>query len=396
VTSPFVIYTNRLYVRHPGPGTLADVKDESSHAGMAKKKKVSQTDVPGVTLDQALRVARVIAAEYGKSPTRPLDVAAALEMSPTSGPFRQLCGASIGYGLTDGGPNAAIISLADLGRRIVAPLEDGDDLVARQLAVLVPTVERDFLKKYDGSPLPSANIAFNVLESMGVPGDRSRSVFDLIVQNAETVGFLKRIKDKTYVDLGATATGSRAAALPTGEEANETAEPDRPGEEVAEDHASESVRSNASRSTRSNAIFLGHGKNRKPLDQLTKILDEYGIPHKQAVAEPNAGRPIPTKVADTMRSCGAAILIFTADEKYFDADGDEVWLPSDNVVHELGAASVLYDNRIVIFKEAGVSLASNFSSIGYIEFEKDKLDAKGIDLFRELVSFKIVNISIGQ
>ena len=73
-----------------------------------------------------------------------------------------------------------------------------------------------------------------------------------------------------------------------------------------------------------------------------------------------------------------------------------MWLPSDNVVHELGAASVLYDNRIVIFKEAGVSLASNFSSIGYIEFEKDKLGDKGIDLFRELVSFKIVNITIGQ
>ena len=96
-----------------------------------------------------------------------------------------------------------------------------------------------------------------------------------------------------------------------------------------------------------------------------------------------------------MQSCGAPILIFTADEKYFDADGNEVWLPGDNVVHELGAASVLYDNRIIIFKEVGVSLASNFDSIGYIRFEKDKLSDKGIDLFRELVSFKIVNISIG-
>jgi hypothetical protein len=64
-------------------------------------------------------------------------------------------------------------------------------------------------------------------------------------------------------------------------------------------------------------------------------------------------------------------------------------------VHELGAASVLYDNRIIIFKEEGLTLASNFSGIGYISFPKDKLSDKGIELFRELVNFKIVSISVG-
>jgi predicted nucleotide-binding protein len=95
-----------------------------------------------------------------------------------------------------------------------------------------------------------------------------------------------------------------------------------------------------------------------------------------------------------MRECGAAVLIFTADEQFFDVDRNEVWRPSENVAHELGAASVLYDNRIIIFKEEGVTLASNYSSIGYIEFEKNKLGDKGVDLFRELVKFKIVNISV--
>lgn len=89
-------------------------------------------------------------------------------------------------------------------------------------------------------------------------------------------------------------------------------------------------------------------------------------------------------------------MIFTADEQFFDADRQEVWRPSENVVHELGASSVLYENRIIIFKEQGVDLASNFSSIGYISFEKDKLSDKGIELFRELVKFKIVNITVGS
>lgn len=40
-----------------------------------------------------------------------------------------------------------------------------------------------------------------------------------------------------------------------------------------------------------------------------------------------------------MLQCGSANLIFTCDEKFFDEQGKEVWRPSENVVHELGAAS---------------------------------------------------------
>jgi predicted nucleotide-binding protein len=99
-------------------------------------------------------------------------------------------------------------------------------------------------------------------------------------------------------------------------------------------------------------------------------------------------------VAETMRECDAAILIFTADKEYFDAAGDSIWRPSENVSHELGAASVLYGERIGVFKEKGIELPSNFSSVGYIEFEKDKLAEKGIELIRELVSMKILSFSV--
>jgi len=361
-----------------------------------RRSKISQTDIPGVSLDQALRIPFVIADQYAKSPTRPLDVAAALDMSPSSGPFRGLCGAAIGYGLTDGGPNAIQIALTDLGKRIVAPLVDGDDEMAKRQAVLMPTVEKSFLEKYDGSPLPIEKIAYNVLESLGVPADRSKKVYELIVQNAALVGFLKKIKDKTYVDLGSALLTVQESDSISDELGEITDEHESLNDDLDDSSSEKKNIPPSGNVPRSNAIFLGHGKNRKPLDQLVKILDEYGIPHKQATAEANAGRPIPTKVADTMRECGAAILIFTADEKFHDEDGNEFWRPSENVAHELGAASVLYDNRIVVFKEVGVTLASNFSSIGYIEFNRDQLNDKGIELFRELVSFKIINIRVGQ
>jgi hypothetical protein len=52
------------------------------------------------------------------------------------------------------------------------------------------------------------------------------------------------------------------------------------------------------------------------------------------------------------------------------------WRPSENVVYELGAASILYENRIVISKEKGVSFPTDFSDLGYIGFEKDQLVAE--------------------
>jgi len=66
-------------------------------------------------------------------------------------------------------------------------------------------------------------------------------------------------------------------------------------------------------------------------------------------------------VAEMMRECGAAIIVVTADRDYFDAEGESIWRPSENVSHELGATSGLDGERIVVFKERGLDLPSNFN-----------------------------------
>ncbi|MFQ5685012.1 MAG: TIR domain-containing protein [Candidatus Binatia bacterium] len=101
------------------------------------------------------------------------------------------------------------------------------------------------------------------------------------------------------------------------------------------------------------------------------------------------------KVADVMGECGAAILSFTADEEFRSAEGNTIWKPSENVVYELGAASVLYGGKIIIFKEESVHFPTNFRDIGYIDFEKDALSAKVNDLFKELISFGLIKVTVG-
>lgn len=358
-----------------------------------KIKKISQSNIPGVSLEQASRVPFALAENYAKSPTRPLDVAVALNMSPKSGPFRQLCGAAIGYGLTDGGPNAPAISLTSLGERIVTPLEEGDDVLAKKEAVLIPTVERLFLEKYDGSPLPVEKIAYNVLESFGVPKDRTKSVYELITQNAEGVGFLKKIKDKTYVDIHSpngkefSNDNTDSSNNVSGVEAEELPLPNSDKEVI-----NENIRSNPRQnsSTAPKPIFIAHGKNKKPLNQLIAILDGFNVPYKVAVNEANAGRPIPQKIKDLMNECGSAIFIFSKDGENSMETGETI--PNLNVVFELGASSVLYGEKVVIFKEDGLKFPSDFDSLGYISFEQDKLDAQAMNLFKELISMGFLKV----
>ena len=141
------------------------------------------------------------------------------------------------------------------------------------------------------------------------------------------------------------------------------------------------------------AIFIAHGKDKKPLEQLKRILEQFKIPYRVAIDEPNLGRPIGSKVREIMKSCNCAILIFTADEEFEDRDGKTIWRPSENVVYELGATGYLYDNRIVIMKEDTVDFPTNFRDIGYIPFERDPLEAKTLDIIKELIGFGIVKVS---
>jgi predicted nucleotide-binding protein len=155
----------------------------------------------------------------------------------------------------------------------------------------------------------------------------------------------------------------------------------------------EAIPTSPLRKTTGQGIFIAHGKSKKPLEQLKKVLEQFRIPYKIATEEPNLGRPISAKVREIMEACNCAILIFTADEEFRNAKGETIWRPSENVVYELGASGYLYDNRLVIMKEEGVTFPSNFRDIGYISFEKDQLEAKAMDLLKELIGFGIVKVS---
>ena len=142
-------------------------------------------------------------------------------------------------------------------------------------------------------------------------------------------------------------------------------------------------------------FFVAHGRDTQAVQQLEVILKELGIPYVVAKEEAHAGRPISQKVKELMGACSGGIFVCSADEEFKDAEGNIVLRPRENVIYELGAAAYLYDRRIVIFKEKGVTFPSDFSDLGYIEFEKGQLSGKTIDLLRELMALKAIRLLPG-
>lgn len=349
---------------------------EAGATSSERRRRISQTEIPRVTLEQAIRVPQALAEQYGKQPARPFDVAAALEMSPTSGPFRELCGAAIGYGLTDGGPNASSIALTELGRRVVAPLEEGDDERARRQAALVPGVQRRFLERYDGSPLPTDRIAQNVLEEMGVPSDATKRVFGIIVQNARSVDFIKHIKDKTYVDLGPAVLDNKAGgnrSEPIGDPTEFQAAAEVPHEDESDLTPPSEAAAPAAATMPNRRVFVSHGSNRRVVQQLKELLSFGDFEPVVAVERETVSKPVPQKVLDDMRSASAGIIHVSSEQRLLDDKGNERRVLNENVLIEIGAAMALYGDRYVLLVEEGTTLPSNLQGLYEVRYAGTEL-----------------------
>jgi hypothetical protein len=350
----------------------------------ARKTPVKQSDVPSATLTEALRVAQCLADEFNKGIVSPLDLAVAMNYTPTSGPYRAITGASVAYGLTEGAAQSAQIGLGELGRRIVSPMVDGDDMVAKREAFLRPRVIGEFLRKYDGGSLPSDQVAKNVLEQIGVPSDSAAGCYDLIRAGADELGLLADIKGKKYVRLSGAAapksdvpeaTGGGAADVEVEVEVDEgagTADPDTgppPSSPGAPGNVAQQLPT-----VSQDRVFITHGSNKDIVEQIKEILTFGKFVPVVSIEKESVAKPVPDKVLDDMRSCYAGIVHVGTELRLLDEKGNEHNVINPNVLIEIGAAMALYGRRFILLVERGVKLPSNLQGLYEVRYDGDKLD----------------------
>lgn len=356
-------------------------KKAASPKADEKRVYFKQADFPQSTLQQAQRIASALVDNFAGDTGSPPDVALALGISPTSSSWPALTGASIAYGLTDGGINANVIKLTSLGKRLVAPEAEGEDVIARREAILKPRILREFFEKYRRAKLPNETIAANVLKSLGLPGDRTEAAIEVIKANGSYAGIIRETPTGPFINLDSPGVPLPIATSDLGD-GSSSAHPDNTSIGVVEVPPSASVAAPLGKippatptfDAKANRVFITHGKQRAIVDQIKELLTFGSFEPVVSVERESTAIPVPEKVFEDMRSCGAGVLHVGAEGKYLDKEGNEHTKLNDNVLIEIGAAMALYGKRMILLVEKGVALPSNLQGLYRCEFEGDKLD----------------------
>ena len=295
------------------------------------------------------------------------------------------------YGLTEGSWStdpSATIKLSDLGSAIVAPKIDDDPKTLKIEALQKPKTFRDFLHAINNRVIPpKERCESTLIQQYKVGSSVAKLCYSVLIRNVRVLGLV--VKDGGQNEV--LRLGNPPAKTTTTQPEQTQESP--PFVETKPEEQSDQEQDTSDHDSKPKQIFIAHGKNKTPVEQLEGILRGFGIKHIVAVEEPNAGLPVSEKVAKAMHECTSGIFIFTADEKMTNGDGAEIIRPNLNVVYELGAGSVLYGNRIIILKEKDVTFPSDFGGVSYISFNKDDLISKGIDIMKELAHIGFIRVT---
>lgn len=350
-----------------------------------KRSYVGQNELPIHSIKHALRIAQAIWDNFAGKGAAPHQIAMAINMSPTSGTWRNLCGSSIAYGLTDGGYNASQITLTDLGHRIVAPTEEAEDAQAIVEAILKPRILNEFFHKYDKAKFPRDEIAKNVLASLGLPKERTDKGLEILKDAGEVAGIIHQTKSGPFValDSGVSAT-SGSDRFATNTEEGEIAHADHAPASTAIPSHGPAVPNRAG-----NRVFITHGKNKKILEQVKQIVQFGKFEPVISQEHETVSKPVPEKVLDDMRGCQAAVIHVGVDTYLTDEKGHQVPQLNGNVLIEIGAAMALYRSNFVLLVEDGVTLPSNLHGLYECRYSGDELSMEAtMKLLKAFNDFK--------
>ena len=259
-----------------------------------KRTYFKQADFPQTTLQQAQKISSALVDNFAGREGSPPDIALSIGISPTSSGWPALAGSSVAYGLTEGGVNANVIKLTSLGRKLVAPEQEGDDLAARREAILSPRISKEFFERYRRAKFPNDTIGGNVLNTLGLPRDRVQSALAIVKENGRYAGIIRDTPTGPFVNLDSPGVPAPTAT---------PALPEHDADEENPDETQEAVGTGAKGSTaappprisssvlpsqdaKTNRVFISHGKQKSIVTQLKELLsfgnfDPVEVPPKR-------------------------------------------------------------------------------------------------------------------
>ena len=336
---------------------------------------------PTHTLEDALSVAVAVQDSNAGLPFDRVLLAGALGTTPASSGFTMKLNSSAKYGLTRGGYSDALISLTDMGVAIVAPRGDEELSQALIEAATQPDVFRQFYQMLDGKRLPEDEYAQNMIQrESGIHPDLTSECLNIIKANGLHAGILREEAGFLYIRLQE-CQESGLESESEGQGTTSNASTVERSAWVAQDEARVVSASGGK-------IFIGHSGNLGAVRFVKALLDDFGISHGSVEEDGGDMQPVPVRVSSEMRGCTSAILVLANG----DADVGEN-KAAERMLYQLGAASVLYGDRIVMLIETGLELAQNVPDLHQVAFDSERPEEAGLALLRELHKAGIISVT---
>lgn len=340
---------------------------------------------PIFQLEDAIALASAIQDKNAGRPMNRILLADAIGRKAGSSDYRDLLSASFKYGLTTGTEKAKDISLTGLGVRVTRPTSAEDRQLALQEAALAPEIFGKLYRHYDNAKLPSGTFFHNTLErQFGVPRAHVAECEKVLVANGRFAGLVRDVTGSLYVmfDQSVVSTPVPSEVPPPGPPDGSS------GMVTTALTPGGSSPPLSSKPPAVESVFIAHGKNRRLLEQVKQVV-EFGR-FRPIVAEERESTaiPVPEKVITEMHGCQAGIIIVSAEGKVTDGEGKDSYRVNENVLIEIGAATVLYRKKVILLWDKRIPVPSNLHGLYRCEFEGDSLDWEtGLKLQRTLTLF---------
>lgn len=173
------------------------------------RDRLSADQFPKNTLEEAIKIPKLLHDEMRGGPASWSQVASALKISPTNNRNKYPVWSAKAYGLLiedkDGN-----YSLSEVARKMLAPTREGEDREAKIKAVLTPVGLSRFYTDYNGNFIPSDEFFRNILvQNYQIPADRVDEIKALIIGNAVFCSIIEEKQGRQIIRIDGIAAADQ-------------------------------------------------------------------------------------------------------------------------------------------------------------------------------------------
>jgi hypothetical protein len=254
-------------------------------------------------------------------------------------------------------------------------------------AALQPEVFRRFYELLDGKRLPEDVYAGNMIQQeLEIKSSLTDECLRIVKANGVFVGVLGEVGGALYVSLSTEHALDEKLQRPASP--RRKSRPKARAEEPARETPTPTQPPSPAAEAIGGTVFIGHAGSPDVAAFLKSALESFDIACGVAESDQADDRPISQGVSEQMRACDVAVLVFARPES-----GDKGEVSSQKMMCQLGAAWVLFEERVVALAESDLlHWGEQTGGLRVLEFHREKLGELGLALLAELRRIGVIDV----